>query len=135
MASGARQTPNLLPNDGGGEPVLRVGRSASADAGLAPLRLAIVNAEPGTLDAVRERQLTGISVVPVAAAPDLIWDAAHGQVVTGVGDVVAHEVDLTALPGVVGKWSDRSSDQAAQRSARACACGCIHTTACTNGAA
>lgn len=104
MASGARQTPNLLPNDGGGEPVLRVGRSASADAGLAPLRLAIVNAEPGTLDAVRE-SIDGISVVPVAAAPDLIWDAAHGQVVTGVGDVVAHEVDLTALPGVVGKWS------------------------------
>ena len=104
MASGARQTPNLLPNERGGEPILRVGRSASTAPDLAPLRLAILNAEPGTLDAVRET-LAGVSVVPVEAAPDLIWDAAYGQVVTGIGDVAAHEVDLTALSAVVGKWS------------------------------
>lgn len=104
MRSGARQTPNLLPNEGGGEPVLRLGRSISVEADMAPLRLAILNAEPGTLDAVRQT-LAGVSVVPVGDAPDLIWDAAYGQVVTGVGDVAAHEVDLATLPGVVGKWS------------------------------
>ena len=84
MRSGARQTPNLMPNEGGGEPVLRLGRSAWADADMAPLRLAILNAEPGTLDAVRQT-LPGVSVVPVGDAPDLIWDAAYGQVVTGDG--------------------------------------------------
>ena len=108
MASEARQTPNLQPAGAGDDPVLLTrssarppsgGQTADAD----PLRLAILHAEPATVAKVREL-LPGARVAPAGDAPDLIWDAAAGQAVTGHGDVAAHGVDLDALPAVAAKW-------------------------------
>ena len=108
MASEARQTPNLQPAGAGDDPVLLTrsstrppsgGQTADAD----PLRLAILHAEPATVAKVRE-SLPGARVVPAGDAPDLIWDAAAGQAVTGHGDLAAHGVDLDALPAVAAKW-------------------------------
>ena len=48
--------------------------------------------------------LAGVRMVPVSDSPDLVWDAQGRQVVTGMGDVAAHDVDLRHLPAVVGKW-------------------------------
>ena len=103
MVSEARQTPNLLPNARGGEPVLRLGRAAEGSADTGPLRLAVLNAEAGTLDAVRAT-LAGVALVPIEDSPDLIWDAAYSEVVTAMGDVAAHDIDLAGLTAVVDKW-------------------------------
>ena len=108
MASEARQTPNLQPAGDSDDPVLLSrsstrppsgGQTADAD----PLRLAILHAAPATVAKVWEL-LAGARVVPAGDAPDLIWDAAAGQAVTGHGDVAAHGVDLDALPAVAAKW-------------------------------
>ena len=103
MVSEARQTPNLLPNARGGEPVLRLGRAAEGSADTGTLRLAVLNAEAGTLDAVRAT-LAGVALVPIEDSPDLIWDAAYSEVVTAMGDVAAHDIDLAGLTAVVDKW-------------------------------
>ena len=103
MVSEARQTPNLLPNGRGSEPVLRLGRTTEGSADAAPLRLAVLNAEAGMLGAVRSA-LAGIALVPVEDSPDLIWDAAYSEVVTAMGDVAAHGIDLAGLPAVVDRW-------------------------------
>ena len=68
------------------------------------LRLAVLHAAgPGAVARVRET-LAGVRVVSEEESPDLLWDAHARQVITGMGDVAAHDVDLEALPGVVGKW-------------------------------
>ena len=157
MISEARQTPNLLPNTRGGEPVLRltpppgpgagelatsdgVGTSTSvqdapeagevpkaagvagtadsagvasdaamqAAAGESPdrldgVRLTVMHADSGVLAALRG-QLTGVRLVPIEASPDLIWDARARQIVTGLGDVAAHDVGPMELPAVIEKW-------------------------------
>ena len=111
MMSEARQTPNLLPNGRGGEPVLALGAPGS-HAVPAPaesvtpdrLRLAVRGADARTLKAVIEA-LPGVQVVAPAGAPDLLWDAPSGEVVTGLGDVAARDVDAEGLPGVIAKWA------------------------------
>ena len=113
--SGSRQTPNLLPNARGGEPVLRISREAAAPdsaggtpdslaSGTGPLRLTVLNAGSATLGAVQE-SLAGVTLVPIEALPDLIWDAQRLQVLTGLGDVAAYDVNAAALPAVIGKWA------------------------------
>ena len=138
MLSAARQTPNLLPNARGNEPVLRLTAAAApplpdpapptpeaellaADPdppSAAPLsdppapepdgphrvlRLAVLHAGAGDLAAIRDT-LPSVQLVSVEESPHLIWDAASSEVITGLGDVAAHDVDLAALPAVVGKW-------------------------------
>ena len=117
MISEARQTPNLLPNTRGTEPVLRLALAPrpsltagvpTTGAGVSAerprvIRLAIVNPDPGTVVAVRNT-LAGVRVMSVKESPDLIWDAGIRQVVTGMGDMAAHDVDLTDLPAVIEKW-------------------------------
>ena len=72
-------------------------------AGPEAVRLAVLHAGPDVLAAVRET-LPGVRLVAEGEPTDLVWDAGKGQVVTGMGDVAAHDVALDALPGVVGKW-------------------------------
>ena len=132
MASEAQQTPNLLPRTRGGEAeaVLRLAPSTGArpaagtegtegaaqaaasqggagSAAVEPagpaVRLAVLHAGADTLAAVRET-LAGVRIVADGEPFDLVWDAGARQVVTGMRDVAAHDVDLEALPGVVGKW-------------------------------
>lgn len=117
--SEARQTPNLMPNARGGEPVLRLSRSgppstaaaagaAGAEGGQAirqsdVLRLTVLGAGPETLAEVREI-LGDVRIVSYAESPDLVWDAGSRQVVTALGDVAARDVGLASLPAVIGKW-------------------------------
>ena len=122
MVSEARQTPNLLPNDRGGEPLLRLASqspppssgadsaSSASPSSLADtngtsrrLRLAVLNATPAVRAAVSDR-LPQISLVSRREFPDLIWDAGARQAITGMGDVAAHDVGLAALSATVGKW-------------------------------
>ena len=112
MESEARQTPNLMPNARGGESVLRLSRpgrpvvagggTAAADHGSGAMRLTILRADSTTLAAARDT-LDDVLLVTSAQSPDLIWDAASRHVVTGLGDVAAHDVGLAELPGVIGK--------------------------------
>ena len=107
VMSEARQTPNLLPNGRGDEPVLRLAPLPSA-AGVSgkparAARLAVLNAAPGVFTAARDT-LNGVQVVAAEDSPDLIWDAETQQVVTAMGDVTASGVDLVALSAVIGKW-------------------------------
>ena len=119
MGSNSQQTPNLEPARRPDEVVLRLApppaapaatpASAAQDAA-APeppagaVRLSVLPAGAGTLAAVRET-LPNVRIVPQGKPVDLVWDAREEQVVTGMGDVAAHDVALGALPGVVGKWA------------------------------
>ena len=107
MESNSRQTPNLEPSSRADEIVLHLAlppSGAAVQAGPKAVRLTVLHADPGTLAAVRGT-LAGAHVVPDGAPADLVWDADARQVVTGMGDVAAHDVDLEALPGVIGKWA------------------------------
>ena len=115
MLSASRQTPNLLPNARGNEPVLRLAAAAPPAAPLsdppAPepngphqlRRLAVLHAGSGDLAVIRDT-LPRVQLVSVEESPHLIWDATSSEVITGLGDVAARDVDLAALPAVVGKW-------------------------------
>ena len=113
MLAEARQTPNLLPNTRGGESVLRLNpqsrpataaaAAAAAAESLDAVRLTVLHADSGTLAAVRDK-LNNVLMVSIEQSPDLIWDAERRQVVTGLGDVAAHDVGLAELPAVIGKW-------------------------------
>ena len=107
MESNSRQTPNLEPSSRADEIVLRLS-SPPSGAGALPapkeVRLAVLHAGPDTLAAVR-RTLADVRIVPAGEPADLVWDEDARQVVTGMGDVAAHDVNLEALPGVVGKWA------------------------------
>ena len=119
MLSAARQTPNLLPNARGDEPVLRLSAAPPAPEADGPrrvLRLAVLHAVAGDLGALRDA-LPGVQLVSVEESPDLIWDAATSQVITGLGDVAAHGVGVADLPATVGKW--QAVDTIRELSARA----------------
>ena len=114
MASDARQTPNLMPNRGGDEPVLRLGPApdGAAAGGDAPdpgsaVRLAVLGADAETLTAVREEARAmpeRVEVVVRRDSADLVWDARRREVVTRMGDVAARGVGPAGLAGAVGKW-------------------------------
>ena len=121
MASNEHQTPHLEPSSGPGEVVVRLAPPSAAGASSATpapaaqdaapeppagpeaVRLAVLHAGADVLAAVREA-LPGVRLVAEGEPTDLVWDAGARQVVTGMADVAAHDVDLEALPGVVGKW-------------------------------
>ena len=63
----------------------------------------MLHAGPETLARARET-LAGVRIVPDTESPDLLWDTRQRHVITGMGDVAAHDVDLEALSGVVEKW-------------------------------
>ena len=105
MLSEARQTPNLTPSGRGAESILPVARRDGGGPAeeLPALRLAILNAGAEEAEAVRGL-LPGVRLVSPGASPDLLWDAEARQVVTGQGDIAAHEVGVAELAGVAGKW-------------------------------
>ena len=119
MMSAARQTPNLMPNSRSSEAVLRLSLSdrpkTATEAGHAGghtntvmpssefVRLTVLHADSETLAAARDT-FDNVRLVSQAQSPDLVWDATSRQVVTGLGDVVAHDVGLAELTEVIGKW-------------------------------
>ena len=128
MNSAARQTPNLMPNSRGGETVLALapgadgavaGATGTADAAGAHegtataehsqgqahrIRLAVRPADPAIVEQVRDT-LPDIRIVSDEGEfPDLVWDTDRRQVVSAMGDVIAHDVGVAELVGVVEKW-------------------------------
>jgi hypothetical protein len=120
MYSEARQTPNLLPRSFDGFEVLTaatfptlassvVSASTSASAApvtgteFAPTRLAVdgLSASGGAGVA---GSLSNAVVVASGDTPDLIWDSGTGEIITHLGDVIAHDVRQAGLQGVVDKW-------------------------------
>ena len=67
------------------------------------LRLAVLNGDPASLSRLGDG-LEDVLLVSRDDSPDLVWDARARQVVTAMGDVAAHDVDLAALPATVDKW-------------------------------
>ena len=113
MNSEARQNPNLLPNTRGGEIVLALKPGAGASGTAEPvgaaehsyrLRLAVRPANPQIVEQVRD----AVPDIEIAAdendSVDLIWDAVRREVVSAMGDVIAHAVGAAELRGVVEKW-------------------------------
>ncbi|MEI2780125.1 MAG: caspase family protein [Candidatus Competibacter sp.] len=50
-------------------------------------------------------QVPGVEPAPDGQVPDLVWDAGKQQVLSGQGDVVAHQIaDAAVLRRVVAKW-------------------------------
>ena len=92
MKSEARQTPNLVPNTGGGEAVLQLNRAGrppaagaagadmvAASPGSRAVRLTVLRADARTLAEARDT-LDNVRVVSTAQSPDLIWDATSRHV-------------------------------------------------------
>ena len=123
MNSAARQTPNLMPNIRGDETVLALapgaGATGTADAAGTPegtataepsqgqahrMRLAVRPADPAIAEQVRDT-LPDIRIVSDKDEfLDLVWDTERRQVVSAMGDVIAHDVGVAELVGVVEKW-------------------------------
>lgn len=50
-------------------------------------------------------QVSGVEPASNGQAPDLVWDAGQKQMLSGQGDVVAHQIaDAAALRQVIAKW-------------------------------
>ena len=128
MNSAARQTPNLMPNSRGDETVIALapgadgavaGAPTAADAAGAPqdtaaaepsqgqahrMRLAVRPADPAIVEQVGDA-LPDVAIVSgTGEFPDLVWDTERRQVVSAMGDVIAHDVGVAGLAGVVEKW-------------------------------
>ena len=114
MNSEARQNPNLLPNTRGSETVLALTGASEQAAGSAAgagsaarsdrLRLAVRQAGPQAVEQVRATLPDVRIELDENAFADLIWDAGLRQVVSEMGDVVAHDIGVDELSGVVDKW-------------------------------
>ena len=124
MDSAARQTPNLMPNSRGGETVVVLAPGADGAAAAATatvdaaeasegtataehshqIRLAVRPDDPAIVEQVRDTLPDIRMVSDQSEFPDLVWDAGRRQVVSAMGDVVAHEVGVAELKGVVEKW-------------------------------
>ena len=70
---------------------------------LRTVRLTVLNGDPATL-AILHGTLDGVRLVTRENSPDIVWDAETRQVISGLGDVVAYDVDPATLPAVVDKW-------------------------------
>ena len=127
MNSAARQTPNLMPNTRGDETVLVLAPGAAGTLAGAPgtvdasgvsedaaaaepsqgrahrIRLAVRPANAAVAGQVRDALPHIRLVSDESESPDLVWDTDRRQVVSAMGDVVAHDVSVSELAGVVEK--------------------------------
>ena len=110
--SEAQQAADLRPR--GGEDLSLLALPASAASAVATaattavaqsgkLALTILGLTPAETKATAAR-LTGVSLADSGASADLIWDATTQDVITGIGDPVAHGIDANALQAVIDKW-------------------------------
>ena len=114
MNSEARQNPNLLPNTRGSETVLALTPASERPAGGSTgtgaaarterLRLAVRQADPQAVERLRATLPDVRIELDESAFADLVWDAGRRQVVSEMGDVVAHDIGVGGLTGVVDKW-------------------------------
>jgi hypothetical protein len=67
------------------------------------IRLRIINAEAGREGRIAAG-LRNVELAPEGQAADFAWDARAGQLISALGDVVAHEVTEPFLNGALEKW-------------------------------
>ncbi len=105
MVAESRQHPTLQPLEGSDRAILPAAERPVARVPAPPaLRLRVL----GLAETDRRAlfgQVPGVEPAPEEQAPDLVWDAGQQQVLSGQGDVVAHQIaDAAALRQVVAKW-------------------------------
>jgi hypothetical protein len=102
--SEAQQTPEVKFRGGGESDLLLAGIPSPAQQPdeLDQLRLRLDNVDEAQRQAAM-RNLAGVTVSGAGAA-DLIWDGKSRQVLSGLGEPVAHGVTLATLQPVIDKW-------------------------------
>lgn len=103
--SEAQQAPDLRPRGGSDSTLIAVPAAQKVDvaAGLDALKLRIMGMDDAEAQSVAS-SLSGAVLVTGPQAADLVWDNAKQEVISGIGDPVAHDIDRTRLQGVVDKW-------------------------------
>jgi hypothetical protein len=82
-------------------PVSATAVAASAPVGPTPVRIAALDGQAMRFDGLRPRLAT-FEIVPPSQAPELVWDAATGDLLAGA-DVVAYKVDKSELPSAIDR--------------------------------
>jgi hypothetical protein len=75
--------------------------AAPAPAKPAPVRLAALDGQAARFEGLRPREAP-FEIVPPSHAPELVWDAATGDLIAGA-DVIAHRVDKAELPSAIDR--------------------------------
>lgn len=109
--SEARQTAEMMPR-GGSDPVVHaldkrgddeLRRPPVASAGDTKARLAILGMPEGDARRLVGR-LKGVEYALDRLHADLLWDAEKRDVISGLGDPVAHGIGVDRLQGVIDRW-------------------------------
>lgn len=82
-------------------PEVTPGFLARAASSLETVRVAVADGEAGRLAGLAPR-VAAFEVVPLAANPDLVWNARSGNASAG-GQVIAYGVDRAGLPAVIDR--------------------------------
>lgn len=104
--SEAQQSADVSPKRGADHILLEVPAVAQGAAhgnGLGTLKLRVLGLEPSAAQDLLGR-LDGVIAAAAGEACDLIWDASTQDVISGIGDPVAHDISATTLQGVIDKW-------------------------------
>jgi uncharacterized caspase-like protein len=75
--------------------------AASSPAKLTPVRIASLDGQAGRFDGLRPREAP-FEIVPPSQAPELIWDAATGDLLAGA-DVIAYRLDKSELASAIDR--------------------------------
>ena len=75
--------------------------AAPASAKPAPVRLAALDGQAARFDGLRPRE-AAFEIVPPSQAPELVWDAATGDLLAGA-DVVAYRLDKSELASAIDR--------------------------------
>jgi hypothetical protein len=108
--SGSRQTPAILPRGQDDHVVLALSpgattaaAAAQATAALSDTRVAAIGLSAGEVGRLG-RVLADATVVGPDQSAELTWHAPSGDVISHLGDLVARDIWLDDLQGVVDKW-------------------------------
>jgi hypothetical protein len=103
--SEAQQAADLRPRGGRDFDLMTLPQALApaTSATLGKLELGILGLSVSETQAIVGR-LSGADLAAPGAAVDLVWDATRKDVISGIGDPVAHDVEASGLQGVVDKW-------------------------------
>jgi hypothetical protein len=101
----ARQTPNLLPEDHGGQvilPIADLSKGVPQSAWPKP-RVRVLGPDPIAVERMRD-ELSNIADTAATHQPDLTFDLVTRQAVSGEGDIVARDLTQSDIAAVIEKW-------------------------------
>ena len=103
--SEAQQAPDLRPRGGQDFELLSVTPPPEFvdSVILGTIALGVLGLSPEEAQALAGR-LSGADLTAPGKAADLVWDAATKDVISGIGDPVAHDITPSSLQGVINKW-------------------------------